>query len=81
MLNKGDYIFMDKKEALYQMIMIIDETKDSGPFKGRAKLLSSLNGLYDLVNDYKTTKGFYEYIIKEANLLVETTREKLNNGK
>jgi len=80
MLNKGDYIFMDKKEALYQLTMIIDETKDSAPFKGRAKLLSSLNGLYDLVNDYKTTKGFYEYIIQEANALVEKTRENLNAG-
>lgn len=71
---------MEKKEALYQITMIIDETKDSPPFKGRGKLLSSLNRTKDLINDYKTTKGFYKYVIKEANALVEKTRENLKAG-
>jgi len=71
---------MEKKEALYQIVMIIDETNDSPPFKGRVKLLNTLNGLKDLIYDYKTTKGFYEYIIKEANALVEKTRENLKAG-
>lgn len=71
---------MEKKEALYQIVMIIDETNDSPYFQGRVKLLNTLNGLKDLVYDYKTTKGFYEYIIKEANALVEKTRENLKAG-
>jgi len=71
---------MEKTEALNKINVLIDQVKHAGPFKGRSKLLSSLNGLYDLVNDYKTTKGFYEYITKEAHSLLENMREKLNAG-
>ena len=71
---------MDKIEALNKINVLIDQVNHAGPFKGRAKLLSSLNGLHDLVNDYKTTKCFYEYITKDAISLVENTREILNVG-
>ena len=71
---------MDKKEALNKIDLLIDQVDHAGRFKGRAKLLSSLSEFYYLVNDYKTTKGFYKYITQEANSLVENAREKLNAG-
>jgi hypothetical protein len=78
--DKGDNVFMDKKEGLCKINDLIYQVNYAGSFKGRAKLLSTLNGLYDLVNDYKTTTGLYKYIVKEANSLVENSREKLNAG-
>jgi len=71
---------MDKTEALNKINVLVDQVKHAGPFKGRAKLLNSLNGLHNLINNYKTTKGFYVYITKEAHALVENARDKLNAG-
>jgi len=71
---------MEKKEALNKINVLIDQVKHAAPFSGRVKLLNRLNVLHDLINDYKTTKGFYNYIVLNANSLVEIARDKLNAG-
>jgi hypothetical protein len=78
--NKGDFI-MDKKEALYQIVMEIERVENLDSFDGRAELLKSLNRFYDLIDLYKPQPDYYELLVKEAKFLLDDLQRRLDGEK
>lgn len=71
---------MEKKEALNKITIYMDMIKGAGPFKGRTKALNSLKMLFDLVDRYKPSGNYYEVCVKEAQRVVNTLTEELDNA-
>jgi len=72
---------MDKLEAMKEIRDCIDQVKDADRFEGRARVLKTLNKLYDLVALYKASGNYFELCAKEAVKLVATLKEGMNGGK
>jgi len=71
---------MERSEAANRILLIIETVEESGPFTGRANLLTTLKKFQDLIILYKQSSNIYEIILKEAEKLVETTRGKLSEN-
>ncbi|MBA7610718.1 hypothetical protein ES703_17930 [subsurface metagenome] len=76
----GDFI-MDRKEALYQIMMQIERVENLDAFDGRAGLLKKLKRLYDLIDLYMPRPDYYELLVNEAKLLLSDLQKRLDDGK
>jgi len=72
---------MDKKEALYRIVMEIERVENLDSFNGRAELLKELNRIYDLVDLYKPTPNYCELLANEAKILLNNLQKRLDDGK
>lgn len=72
---------MDKKKALYQIMIEIERVEDLDSFDGRAELLKKLNRFYDLIDLYKPQPDYYELLVNEAKFLLNDLQRRMNGGK
>ncbi|MBA7661963.1 hypothetical protein ES703_69983 [subsurface metagenome] len=69
---------MEKKEALSEIMMYIEQVKDAGRFVGRARLLKTLEKMYDLVDLYKPASEINEVMFSMAKNLMKTFQKDLD---
>lgn len=72
---------MDKKDALFQIMMEIERVEHLDSFDGKADLLKKLNRFYDLIDLYKPQPDYYELLVNEAKMLLSDLQRRLNGGK